>query len=258
MYDYGWEAVNPIAVVLLGVVKIFYAELGKWAFFLILVSLGLYIPSIIKIIKNKKRSSELEKSIEKLTQEKEAFENSILKYQEGFVNFFNSYLALIFNKLELSDDERISIYHHQKDHFSLLCRYSTNPKFIKKGRPTYPDNQGFIGIGYQKGFLHINNLPNPDNQLDRYTEEVSRQCEIKDDVLRNLSMKSRSYSVYAIEHPIKKNRLAVVVFESNKYNFDKCSEINVLLSELAEQVVSYIYYSDDIRPELSFAKQQGL
>jgi len=258
IYDYSWEVINAFSVVLLGLVKIFFTQFGTWAYWLLAVSLALYVPSIIKIIKNKTRSSKQEEIIESLSKEKEEYEKSILNYQEGFENFLKSYLAIIFSKLELTDDDRISIYFHQSDHFSLLCRYSSNPAITKKGRPTYPDNQGFVAKGFQESFLHINNLPNPNSNEDKYIAEVKKLCKIDESALRSLSMKSRSYSVFAIEHPITTNRVAVIVFESKRYDFDKCDEIVKLLPELGKQVVSYIYYSENIRPELSFAKQKGL
>lgn len=258
IYDYGWEVINPISVIFLGLVKIFYNELGDLAIGLLVLSLLLYIPSIIKIILNKKRSSKLEKTIDKLSKDKEDFEKSILKYQEGFENFLKSYLAILFSKLSLTDEERVSVYHHKVDHFSLLCRYSSNPELEKKGRPAYPDDQGFIGKGFRENFLHTENLPNPSSNLDRYVEEVMKQCAIKKEVLADLSMKSRSYTVYAIENPITTKRIAVIVFESTKYNFNKVNEIASIIDELGKQIVSYIYYSEDVRPELSFAKEKGL
>lgn len=259
IYDYGWEVINPISVVIIGLTKVFFLDLGNWSYLILALGLVLYIPSIIYIIKGKKRISMLEEKIEKLSKEKEHFEKSVLNYQEGFENFINSYSAILFSKLGLTNKERISIYEHKGSHFSLLCRHSDNPEYSKKGRPVYPDDKGFIGNGYQNSPLIISKkISNPENDYGRYVQDILNLCDIDKETLDGLSMKSRSFLIYAIKNPITTKKIAVVVFESIKHEFKKQPEVEKIIPELEKQIVSYLSYTKQIRPELSFAKNQGL
>lgn len=56
-----------------------------------------------------------------------------------------------------NDHIRISLYQHEKRErcFTLLERVSKNPVLSEKGRPSYPDDQGFISEVWKKGNSHV-------------------------------------------------------------------------------------------------------
>ena len=60
-------------------------------------------------------------------------------------------------------DCRVSVYSVEEDEFVLLGRYSQNPNLERRGRPSYPLDQGTIGKAWAKQFA-IENDPEPDRQ----------------------------------------------------------------------------------------------
>lgn len=256
--DYGWEVLGPLCILSIGLIKILWQNLNMWGWITLVSLTLLYVYSTYKIIKRRKRMSELEERVVTLDEDKQHHQQIILKYQKGYENMLRSYLSIIFSKLELTDDERISIYHQYDNVFAMIGRFSSNPALNQRGRNVYPNDEGFICLGYQTGQFFINGLANPNTDEQRYFTDVMEKCNINIETLEKLTMKSRSYSTRAMSHPVTQERVAIVVIESQRYDFNKEDEINSLFSELEQQVVSYIYYSDDIRPELTFAAEQGM
>jgi hypothetical protein len=164
-------------------------------------------------------SLERTKRIDTLEQEVADLED-LLGTQLNYPLVFEARLQKIANDLGLKDTERISIYrHNQQDKFILIGRYSESPSYIKRGRSAYPDDEGCIGTAWNNGEAFDDNLPDPDNDISSYVNELKKRWNINKQTSRGFIMKSRNYAAYAIkESSSPGKRIAVIVFESTQIN----------------------------------------
>ena len=133
---------------------------------------------------------------------------------QGYFEILDYQLSILANyALGFGDTERISVYKHDDGMFRLLGRYSKNPVFQKRGRPTYPDDQGCIGAAWRNGEAIVEKLPDPSTDLGEYAGCLHRDWDIPVDVSTGFRMRSRSLAAFALEDTHDR-RIAVIVFES--------------------------------------------
>ena len=110
------------------------------------------------------------------------------------------------------DDTRASIYALDGDEFVLLARVSKNPTLKVGGRPSYPADQGIIGLAWKHGKYSITGLAEDRAEWER---EAVAEYGIPPEVAANLRMQCRSIVGIRVDgvepelHP-----LAIVIFES--------------------------------------------
>lgn len=110
------------------------------------------------------------------------------------------------------DDTRASIYALDGDEFVLLARVSKNPTLKVGGRPSYPADQGIIGLAWKHGQYSITGLA--ENRAEWEREAVAEHG-IPPEVAAKLRMQCRSIVGIRVDgvepelHP-----LAIVIFES--------------------------------------------
>lgn len=108
---------------------------------------------------------------------------------------------------------RVSLYKHTENKFILMGRFSINPAYNRKGREIYSDNEGLINVGWEKGCVKLFNIPAWVGNGREYKSAIRKHCEISDNTLKLISMKSCSFFIKRIESEDARNPLGIVVFE---------------------------------------------
>lgn len=155
----------------------------------------------------------IDKTIASLNKElKEEIEkNSIIG--DNIKNMIDGYLFhLATGKLTFSpDNDRVTLYLHDKiGKFIPFGRYSANPKFKSPGRSEYPDTQGVIALGWEKGWYFDYNEVKED-----FITYNKNKHNIPKETLKFLRMKSVLYAVKRItDH--KGDAVAIILVESTE------------------------------------------
>ena len=153
------------------------------------------------------------------------------------------------------DQVRVSIYVHDaaRRRFIPCGRYSPNPKYTKPGRTHYPDDEGCIGKGWERGWHFDNDFP---------LEKVARRRYDKDSygltrrVADSIKMQSRVYAVKRISHGDE--ALAVVVVEAIDHDrFDQIQLQNAL-DEHNDNIASMVKRLRKYIPDPGGAEAVGL
>ncbi len=131
-----------------------------------------------------------------------------------YVELVNDQLGLVFYKLNLNHQHRISVYKHESaaNQFVILGRYTPNPEHKKQRRRSYPETEGFIMKAWQEGELIVKNLPDPANK-GKYYKAVSQISPIAREVVDAIRMKSRCFYGKAVRTKDTMTSVAVVIVE---------------------------------------------
>ncbi|WP_300688733.1 hypothetical protein [Chryseobacterium sp.] len=189
-FDYTWKDINT-PLVYLGI---------------ILALIYLYINYI-----NKDKFINDESLIQENTQLKENFKVS----QKEFYKLCSDIIKGCFGEFYESSNGngRISIYKYDNNSFTLLGRYCSNPLYNSEGRPHYPENEGIIAIGWQNGTASIHNIPKYTNKGREWKKRMKEICNISDNSLDKIKMKSQSFHVQRINNEDSRNPLGIIVAE---------------------------------------------
>lgn len=214
--DYIWESASWIPPILFSVVSIFHDSIGYIKSIIIVVgSIILSLVCSYKITRKKKSITLLEKEIEEKSSRVQELEATIEKSTGENYRLFEYSLSLLFKDFTLDDKCRISVYKKKGDRFVIMGRYSTNPELSKINRKHYTLNEGFIGKAYTEEVCFVDDLPEySDGSRQKYYDAVTKKCNISKDVLKTISMKSRTYYCKALSDFRKVERKAVIVIES--------------------------------------------
>lgn len=107
---------------------------------------------------------------------------------------------------------RVSLYCHAGTEFALLTRVSANTKWKKRGRSTYPENEGTIATAWEEGAGVLKDLP--DDRTDWNAKMV--QHGIPAAVAQSLNMQSRSIVAIRMDSVVAGEQvpIGIVVMES--------------------------------------------
>lgn len=140
--------------------------------------------------------------------------------------------------LGLKNCDRISLYvlnsEENGEEFRIIGRYSENPKFRRIVREKYPSDCGYIAkcLNNNNGNPYFVREGLPKN-LEKYVERVSKETGMSVDLIKNLSMKSRSYFTRVIKDSSDLN-VGILVIESMNSKFHITSdEMNNNLEKLS-------------------------
>jgi hypothetical protein len=115
---------------------------------------------------------------------------------------------------ESGGNGRVSLYKHEGHYFTLLGRAADNPVHSKRGQETYPDNEGFIALGWQQGTFQIHSIPAWAGRSGTdYRKFMKAKCQISDGRLKKLTMRSRSFYIYRFNNDNAQNPHGIIVFE---------------------------------------------
>ncbi|WP_337970234.1 hypothetical protein [Virgibacillus salexigens] len=173
----------------------------------------------------KESKSQLKRKVKGLYREKYSLLNSLetqINSLEAVPQMISKY---IFHYLNLTYDDRITIYRYNNDKFIPVGRYSENRELSLQGRSEYPKNKGFIAKSWGNGKYHIDNLPNFETEPKLYLEDVANKSNMNKGVIKGLSMKSRCYFCKNLKNRSNMEDKAVVVIESLKASFKDIDKI---------------------------------
>lgn len=219
--DYGLEFGRFCTTTLIAVVSILLGiDFNKdwvipalWVILIIVIAISFVIE--YKVFKKSRKISQLEKDIEKQSSKVQLLEATIEKIECVNYDLFQYVLISLYNKLGFDGQDRISIYKKEKDRFVIMSRYSINPKLGAINRKHYPIYEGFIGQALQQGEYFVDNLPNTTTgNREKYYNAIMAKCDIDKEILRSITMKSRSFYCKALTDSTGRERNAIIVFES--------------------------------------------
>ncbi len=193
-------------------------------------------------IANKKTIETLENDNEKYRMLSDTISENIKELFNGFLYRFAT------SKANFSPNERITLYiHNGEDLFIPFGRYSSNPKYGKPGRDSYPDNQGCIAQGWENKWYFDNSFSDPaasETSLKSYIKENKDNYLMDRRTIIKLKMKATLLAVMRLD--VKDTPVAVVVVESISSSKYTEKQIKLFLREqqeyLAEMVVSLESY----------------
>lgn len=243
IYEYGlsyWNGLNALIFACVGILfslnrlmfwnKIHSNTLGWILFILVIVS---SIWCIFKQVSNSK-------TIEKVEQEKEIelnlliddkkelevkiqnLENQISKINNNSIEIVEIHLAYLFEKMKLSNDERISLYKLINEEFYVLGRFSSNPELRKRSRISYK-KEGLIFKAWQEiNFFKNSGIPIPDIRKTKfkrnYYKVINEIAPIDEETVWNMKMKSRSFYIKSFKDLMNLEQTSIIVIESKNEN----------------------------------------
>jgi len=227
--------------------------------FCIYGGIGIYIDQNKQQEENKKLSLENDKLRKSVGELKEAlnFSQEELQNQKYETDKLNKELVRIWLKslksLGLNSTERVTIYYEFDDTFSLLARYSINPRYTKIHRQKFPLNQGVIGKAWQHGFHIEKDCPSSQNYPE-YKEYLVKTYGYEEDKIDTLTMKSCRYVAIAIvDAGVHKG---VIAFESTDPAFLEIDERENKIREYCRDYQGQL--SEFVRNGLKFDRETSI
>lgn len=198
-----------------------------WAFLLFIFGLILFCAIIIgakRNLHNRTVQGEINKNLE--------LKKSIKTYQEEYYKLCSNNILHLFESFYTTGGERISIYKHQGDHFTLLGRCSKNSAYNKSTDYKYRDNEGLIGKGWDDNEVIVFDSPKWVGKGNEYKAFMKTKCNITDRRLKKIRMKSRSLFIKTInDNNTASNPDGIIVFESMNPTKTTSEECNQLINE---------------------------
>ena len=154
---------------------------------------------------------------------------SIKTYQEEYYKLCSNNILHLFESFYTTGGERISIYKHHGDHFTLLGRCAKNTAYNKYTDYQYRENEGLIGEGWNETEVIVFGAPKWVKNGKEYKAFMKTKCNITDKRLNKIRMKSRSLYVKTInDNNTASNPDGIIVFESinpTKVNKEECKNL---------------------------------
>lgn len=180
--------------------------------YLIILALLLGLIGILISSREKEKRTNFSRIETELKDTKKILEKIKLEYYK----LCNDMIKDIFSPFFISShgNGRVSLYKHSGQNFKLLGRYSQNPEYQKKGIEIYPDNEGFIAKGWCNKTYKIDSIPQWDHKGSKYKSFIKKTCNISDNRINKINMKSRAYYVYRLDSFDSQAHHGVAVFET--------------------------------------------
>ena len=248
--------VSVVSTVILSVSCAFLSDNSIWWSGVILGLVALVISALghhydmersIKLVEDLKRDLELEnnkvkdnlKFIEKLGIEQEEIK---VRLDDIHTQLVNSILVSISKTLALDTSTRVSIYFEDNNEFSILGRYSLNPKLSAVRTLSFPINRGALSKAWEQGeFFDDQCCPHSENKK-KYQNYQKNNFGYGMRETNNLTMKSCEYIGLAVK--AYDSNIGVILFESEcrglveQHKEDIVEQVNSFHSQLSNAIVS--------------------
>lgn len=182
-------------------------------------------------------------AVEQMNQAKEAAADEVRQHRDALQGALDELLVQLATYVcDDTVDTRVSVYSVEGDEFLLLARYSKNPNHERRGRSSYPLNQGAIGVAWARQWV----IQNSSEETREGWEESLLEQGFSSEEARHLSMHSRSIYAHRLDRGSAK--AGVVVFEAedeNRFTAKTVSKVErSFLRETLAAVVnaSHVYF----------------
>lgn len=168
------------------------------------------------------------------------------------------WLKVYFKQLELTYNERISLYYEDDGILHLLSRYSINPKLKEIHKQKFPLDKGVISEAWQKGMCYKVIPQSYESDSVLYTQHCCNEFGYKEDEINSLTMKSQMYFAKAIKDA--DDHIGIIIFESyeeNLFNDDKIKKVNDFLESSSSLLTNLIEASKKFDQEMMSKKPLG-
>ena len=159
--------------------------------------------------------------IEKQQGELDCIRSELETLQHGVSEIFRKYLTHLSEAFGCGNGERLSLYVLRNDggsyNIELMRRYSENGSLIGLGRPKYSIEEGVIGKAWEKKHYYLTNLPDPERDFTSYKREQMYEFGYSEAMIRNFSMKARTYFAYKVSQKDRCVGFLVVESLNNKF-----------------------------------------
>ena len=203
----------------LNYLDIICAILSNWALWIILIcgviswKLSRKVTQEIELLKSDnstyhQKLKESQSVISDLKNSLDVAEEAIDDLKQNHVkktyNYNSKLLCFVFNQLQLTSNDRISLYLHKTSHFVLAARYSSNSDFHSNHRSQFPDNQGVIGKSWTidqplKESFSENEEEYTQQNLDQgFTKQIIRKLTMKSKLLVAVPIKKNSFDKHGV------------------------------------------------------------
>lgn len=275
-----WNGVNILSFTIVGILfslnsnvfwdKIHSNKLG-WILFVITITSSIWYTAkqVLNSTTIEKLEKQNKKEISKLTNEKvnldfkiQRLENQISKINNNSIEIVEIHLAYLFEKMNFSNNERVTLYKFINDKFYVLGRYSSNPELKKRGRSSY-NKEGLIFKAWQETkFFKSSGIPIADTRRGKfksgYYRIINELALINEETLWNMKMKSRSFYIRAFKDLNNLEQTSIIVIESKKDKaFEEDSIDTRLNNDEEKRLVAFVDKIDWDFPNINKAKEKG-
>lgn len=177
------------------------------------------------MVKNRRTLTRAEEKLVQVEQTLKQNEAVIQQYFDDVEEVLRFVLLQLATDCNLVERERcisqirITLYcHDSKNHrFVPVARIAGNPTFEKKGRSSYPDNQGVISCAWQN---RVAKFQSDAKNSEEWIEQMVDEYDFDREIAENLKMQPKSMLAIRVEHHGK--QVGVTVIESTNKT-GKCS-----------------------------------
>jgi hypothetical protein len=267
LYD-SWSAIcSVVGVIGIAVMQVVFSVNDFWkelqtiqgagfAFFILLLCVG-----NIKAVVEQIRMTSLEEANRKLRSDGVKLEDQLDKRSDDYFELVRRELGRhATNSLQFTNEERISLYRHDGESFTLLGRYAEQPEYAKRSARSYPADEGCLGRAWRhpKGEVIVERLPDPHTDMESYVAIHKDKYNMGERTIRSFTMPSRSLWAFVLKDRITEQRLAVLVFESIKPVMpSKETKRNFLNGEEVRNLMDLLEVFKPIEPSRSLAQEEG-
>lgn len=207
-----------------------------WIYLLILFGI-LLISAIIIGAKRNLHNRNVQTEINK---NKKLIED-IASYKTEYYKLCSNNIFNLFQSFYTTGNDRISIYKHQGDHFTLLGRYAKNPAHNKPTKYQYIENEGLIGKGWTEGEAIITGAPKHVGNGREYNKFMKERCKITDKRLKKIRMKSQSLYIKTLhDNHTAEDPDGLIVFESKSPTKVTKNDCDALIKKSEKEILTLL------------------
>lgn len=275
-----WNGFNTLLFATVGILfslnrsilwdKIHSNTLG-WVLFLL--SIVLSILHISKQVKYSRTIESLEKEkdsqITQLKREKKVLdikiqnvENKLAKINSNSIEIVEIHLAYLSEKMNFTNNERITLYKFINDNFYVLGRYSKNPELKKRSRNSYKKEGLIFKAWNESKFFKNSGIPIADSRRTKfksgYYKTLNTISSIDDETVWNMRMKSRSFYIKTLKDLNGLEQTSILVIESISEKAFEEAEIDTVFNlDEERRLVAFVEKIDWDFPNINNAIEKG-
>lgn len=242
-----------------------------WGLFLIVVILTIF--QIAKQVNESKTIDKIEKDkneeIQNLKKEKgkldiaiQKLENNLAKINSNSIDIVEIHLAYLSEKMNFTNNERITLYKFINDNFYVLGRYSKNPELKRRSRNSYKKEGLIFKAWNESKFFKNSGIPIPDTRRTKfktgYYKVLNTISSIDEETVWNMKMKSRSFYIKTLKDLNGLEQTSILVIESiNDKAFEEIKIDTVFNLDEERRLVAFVEKINWDFPNINNAIEKG-